>query len=536
MKRRTVSFAIVVIACFGFADGVGCASHDEDVGTSSAKITRVDPAGPAMVSFNGGPSCAGGPGIEGSETSAVWAAGGTGDPAQGSQSPQWLVGLNSVCAPGLGGLGRAIDNGSAPSWSYCNMIAAPPITTGCGPGGGSVPFATGFQNGNPITQTAFAGDPYLASTRIAFTGPSGTFGGDIVAYTNIAASNASGSNPNMVVAAVSFDSGLTFTSNLYVNEGHCDDGSQDQQAAAFDTTVFPPRLWVTWRWNSKGTFGACVRGFTTDPSTRTITPLGPPTEVQNLDRTPFYGVGGLIVRAQNGRVSIVYSNSDHHYDCPSPPTNEMKFLSVSSDDNGVTWTPSTLILDTNTFAPCLANNNVSNEMRTFGFINDNLGDYYAAFLSAKDTIQIFLSHDQGNTWTPTPIHQIGPGFNGSLIQPFLASDGASRIGLFFYGTDTATDTIITPTFEGAKNAVSNLWDPVTAAGPSFPIDVAGGPCSQNTNQCRTLGDYSGIAAKIFPGPQRQPPLTYLPAWSAFPPGRPSVVGEERPTAVMVGFQ
>ncbi len=318
--------------------------------------------------------------------------------------------------------------------------------------------------------------------------------------------------------------------NRYVNQGHCDDGVQDQPAAAFDTTVFPPRLWVAWRHNgSGGTYGACVQYFDIDPIARAVIPSpNPPQEVQNLDRTPFYGVGGLIVRAQNSRVSLVYSNSDHHWDCPTSPDKEMKWFSVSSDDAGVSWTPSNLIRDTTTFAPCLAANNMSNEMRTFGFINDSSGDYYVALPVAKDQIEVWRSTTQGDSWLPGPVWTtFARGGSGSRAQPFLASDGASRLGLMYYETDTATDTRVTPRLVAATNAASGFWDPPQAAGSSFVIDTAAGPCSQNTQQCRTLGDYAGIAARVknTRGP------TYLPAWTAFPPGRPNVVGEERATAV-----
>lgn len=493
---------IGAVATVGLSFVAAC-SGDEHIGTVSEKVTTVDPS---QLVAPGPPNCGGGgTGIVTAETNAVWSAV---YPPTGVAS--WLVGVNDRCAGGVG-LARASDTGFPLTWNYCNL------TTGCGPGGGAVPPAT---DGMGITQTGWVSDPFLASTRI---------NPDVVAYTSLANSNASGTNPNMVVAAISFDGGITFGTNIYVNSGKCGDGTQDQQAAAFDTTIYPPRLWVVWRWNSKGTYGACSRYFDIDPVAQMVLPSPPAQEVQNLDRTPFYGVGGLLVRGQNGRVTVVYSNSDHHYDCPTTPDKEMKWESVSSDDTGISWHPSVLIRDSMTFAPCQAANNMSNYMRTFGFINDNLGDYYVALPTAKATVEVWRSTDQGNSWGSGAIKTITGGA-GSRIYPFLASDGASRIAIHYYSTDLATDTRITPIFEGAINAPNGAWDPETAVGPTFPIDTAAGPCTQNTPQCRTLGDYVGIAAKPY---TVRGVKTYLPAWTQFPPGRPSIPSEERSTATRV---
>lgn len=507
-------------------------SSTENVGSSNEAITTIfTPEKNVTTSIS--PHCNGAaPGVETQETSAAWQAG-SGDLRT---SPSWLVGANDFCVGGLG-LARAIDSGNtAPSWtSYCTMAVGSPTIPGCGPGGGDVPRASNVSG--TVQQLAgpagWQSDPYLATTRINFA-PSGR---DIVTYTALA--NSGVAQLQMIVTAISFDGGVTFPFNLYVNDSFgsgtgCDDGIQDQPAAAFDTTVFPPRLWVTWRHNgSGGTYGACTQFIDIDPNALTIklggTSSQPPQNVQNLDRTPFYGVGGLVVRAQNGRVTIVYSNSDHHYNCPSPPTNEMKWESVSSDTAGVTWTPSTLIRDSMTFAPCLMNNNYVNEIRSHGFINDATGDYYAALPVGKDTIEVWRSTDQGNTWGPAPVLTIpARSGNGSRAKPWLASDGAARLGLFWYESDTSTDMRVTPTFRAARNATTGLWDAQAAAGAVFLIDTASGPCNMNTEQCRTLGDYAGMAAKIHTTRAQK---TYVPAWTAFPSGFPSVVGNERATAV-----
>jgi hypothetical protein len=498
-----------------------CSSSSESVGQSSERLTAFEP--PQVVSTAANFTCFGPAGIETRETSAVWNAGGIG-PTGLPFSSSWLVGVVDECLGSGGfagnGLARAVDSGGALTWTYCNF------QNGCGPGGGAVPMADDGQSPPVIAQTGWANDPVLATTKINY-GPEFGVGGDLVAYAGLATSNAGGTNPNMVVASISFDGGVTFNKALYVNQNHCNDGTQDQETATFDTTVFPPRLWVGWRWNSSGTYGACVQYFDVDPVAQQVhfSPL-PPQEVQNLDRTPFYGVGGIILRAQNGRVTMVYSNTDHHYDCPTNANKEVKWLSVSSDDQGQTWTPSTLIRDTKKFAPCLANNSATSIMRgTFGFTNDtSTGDYYAAVLAKKDTLEIYRSTDQGNTWSSSPIKTLSGGV-GSRMFPSLASDGPGRLGVQLFETDGATDTQVTPMFVGSTNAPGNVWDPEFATGPAFPIDNPGGPCSAGTLQCRTLGDYTGLGASVKAvGTQGLP--SYIQAWPAFF-GAPSIDGNER---------
>jgi len=211
----------------------------------------------------------------------------------------------------------------------------------------------------------------------------------------------------------------------------------------------------------------------------------------------------------------------------------MTWLSISSDDGGLTWGASATIRVSTTFEPCYANNNVADNLRSFGFINDNVGDYYAALSVAKDQIEVWRSNTQGDTWFTAPVWTIfaRPG-SGSRFFPFLASDGPSRIALHYYETDTQTDMQVTPMFEGARNAANALWDPPTPAAPSFIIDTASGPCTPGTQECRTLGDYVGMAAKN----QKRGVPTYLPAWTAFPPDSPNVVGNERVMAVSATVQ
>ncbi len=504
---------------------------------------------PAEIVTAGG-ACGSG-GCESSQSSAVWNAGGTPVAAAPPIPPSWIVSFGSAgtlvgdqifpgeTPIGLGGIARAVDGPGPLAWSLDDLSTVPAA------------------HGDPLdigsnTSTILLADGVLASTRSA---PSG--GVDIVAYVTTAfgsdqtpttTTHLAPVDPDMIVAIISFDGGVTFTQSVYVNEFHCNGltSSVDQPSAAFDTTVFPPRLWVAWRWNAEartvlGTYGACTQFFDIDPIAKTVLmplPRPKPQEVQNLDRSPFQGIGGLVVQAQSGLVSIVYSNSDHHYDCPSS-TNEMKWLSVSSSDQGKHWTSSSLIRDTNSFAPCLANGNVENYKRTFGFINDAVGDYYVALPTAQDTVQVFRSIDQGTTWSP-PIHTLS-GNVGSRIHPTIASDGPGRIALHYYTTDIATDTFLTPVFIGSSNVALDFWDIERSVGPSFPIDHWTG-CAADTAgnllQCRTLGDYLGMGFKPH-GPivRDEPPVfSYLPAWTAFSDNPISLLGSERVTATRVALQ
>lgn len=426
----------------------------------------------------------------------------------------------------MANLGRAPDVANL-VWTYCDFRAASP--NGCGPGAGPVGWATGFINGAAISQYAFDGDPYLASTR---RNP------EVVVYTNIGSSNWISANQyDMVVAAFSWDSGVTFsdvgTPTQYVNEGACNEGKQDQQAVTFDLDGVPPplaRAYVVWRHKQAGTYGGCIRAADVDPVGHVITWLGPPNVIQNMTVELGYGIGGAIVQAggagTSNRVTVVYSNSDHFYTCPSGGTQNMAWVAVSSDDWGQTWGPSVVIRATNLFEPCLANNSMVNRNRTFGFLRDAAGDYYAALPVSKKVIDVFRSTNRGDTWTR--IARFNENTVGSRFWPTLASDAAGRLGMHYYVTDKATDTRITPMFVGWRNAPMNDHDPETAVGLTFLSQVPQLPCSPSTNDCRTLGDYIGMAAKPRTGEMQK---TYLPAWTKFVGA--SQVGNEQPFATRV---
>jgi hypothetical protein len=430
----------------------------------------------------------------------------------------WLVAMNDNCQGNTKAvaLSRASDtSGTTLNWTFCNFSTAAP--GGCGPGGGPVPLATGVRSGQNISQQTWAGDPVMASTRGAY-GPN-----DIVALVNMATSNYPGTNiDDMIVVALSFDGGLTFSQTIYANQGHCNDGSQDQPAIAFDTSNFPPRLLVTWRYNAHpgqpdNSYGACTQFFDIDPNTHQV--FGQPQlpqEVQNLNRQPFRGVGGLAIQGLNGRISIVYSNTDYVPGCPSSPI-DVGFYHVSSDNGGLTWSQSVLIRDATTFAPCVANNSVAQSQRVFGFVQDSLY-YHAAFPVSKTSIEVFSSSNKGNTWQLKKT--ISGGNIGSRFFVSLASDATDRVAASYYETDAQTDTGIIPMIDGATSVLNNVWNGETTTGPSFLTDPGCIPC-------RTLGDYAGIASK-----PRQSRLqkTYLPAWISFPPGRPSNGLEPRGTA------
>lgn len=150
----------------------------EHVGVSQDRITVADPAQSASA------------GNRGAETHATWAA------APPGAIANWLVGFNGQGGASFANLGRAADAPSL-SWTFCDLRGAAP--NGCGPAAGPVPWASGAINGTPITQVAFGGDPYLASTRRS---------PEVAVYTNIGSSNWVGANPNdMVVAAFSWDGG-----------------------------------------------------------------------------------------------------------------------------------------------------------------------------------------------------------------------------------------------------------------------------------------------------------------------------------------
>jgi len=354
------------------------------------------------------------------------------------------------------------------SWNDCDATMS-----GCGGSGAMVPMAPNQQN--------WRGDPGIAAD------PSQP---GVVVATNLANSSNDQGNPNMVVASLSFDGGRTFTSTLQVNDQSCSSGDQDQQAIAFDPTTSPATVWIAWRHNGAagtgtGTYGACVRGGTVNTTTRTIDWLGDAQDVENLDRTPFYGVGGLLVQAGEGAVTVMYSNSDHIFDdCSSDK--QIRWFTVTSFNDGVDWTASHEIYDTDSFDWCSFSGASQNGLRAFGFVRDPGGTYWAAVHDSHESIRVFMSDDYGFTWAAVHRELISP--SRSFLFPTLGADASGRILLSFYESDS-TDTDV----RRAVVAGAGFFDPTSWSGPA-PTGVSPFFDAPSGTANRAMGDYDSISA------------------------------------------
>jgi hypothetical protein len=395
------------------------------------------------------------PGIAGSETSMAFSPG-----VPGVLGPTTIVQFNDFSGGSL--FGWSWWDGTV--WTYCNAV-----TPNCGGPGVTVPLAPGQQN--------WRGDPGIA----AAPDQSG-----VVVATQLANSIADTGKPNMVVASLSFDGGRTFSSTVQVNSNRCDGGDQDQQDVSVDPTTSPPTFWFVWRHNGSagtgaGTYGACVRGGTVNTATRTITWLGPAEDVEHLDRTPFWGVGGLVVQAGGGYLSVGYSNTDHIFnDCSGGK--QVRWFTVTSANNGVDWGSSREVYDTRLFGWCAAGNRLLNTLRAFDFIRDATGSYWFALHDSPGTVRVFLSIDNGTSWTERTV--LGSGTD--LLFPTLATDPATRVGVSVNGT-LPNGLLIFQRFAATLDAVgptsTRRWLRLGAITPLVPVPAG--------TASRVAGDYNG---------------------------------------------
>lgn len=368
------------------------------------------------------------PTVRSSETSMTFSSGGRGPPGTGFLAPSTIVQFNDFSKPSYFGWSWTSDG---INWNYCNAVIP-----GCGGTGVPVPLAAGQAN--------WRGDPGIA----AASDQSG-----IVVATQLANSVGDSGDPNMIVASLSFDGGRTFTSTVHVNDAGCSNGDQDQQAVAADPTTQPTTFWFVWRhngaaWTGGGTYGACVRGGTVNPVTRAIDWLGPSEDVENLDRTPFWGVGGLLVQAGRGALTVAYSNTDHIFDDCSAGK-EVRWFTVTSTNNGVDWTPSHEVYDTQIFGWCAASDRLLNTLRAFGFVRDATGAYWMAVHDSPGTVKVFVSTDTGATWLESVTLRTG----NDLLFPTVATDFEMRDSVSVIGA-TADGTELIQRFASTGRDVN----------------------------------------------------------------------------------
>lgn len=259
---------------------------------------------------------------------------------------------------------------------------------------------------------------------------------------------------------------------------------------------------MAWRHNGSGTYGLCVRGFYVVPGQYAIEWLGPSYEVENVDRTPFFGVGGVRVRHHSDLLTVVYSNSDHDEFNGCPGGLEMRWFSNSSPDFGHSWSASHQIFDSHDFNWCFGRNTLTQGFRSFSFDVDFVGTYWAAIVESPNRIRVFYSIDRTNwvadtVFTTAAVRTMG--------HPAIAGDGRGNIGLSFYETDTNNTPRVSRWFAARSSDLTQPWSVALPIETTFDIPTAASG--------RGLGDYQGMSAvnpDLFPGADGG---TFFPVWT-----------------------
>ncbi len=363
------------------------------------------------------------------------------------------------------------------------------VAQNCGPSGGPIPPAPlqGTQVLGGVTVGLYAGDPAISGD----VAPAGTAGTGVVVATNIAVSQA-GQVPDMLVAITSFDGGQTFVQSDQVNAGNtpCDGGAgmPDQQAIAFDSRgpAFRSTFWIGWRQlPPNGQTFFCVRGVRVNPTTLAVTFLGPsqvvPTE-QPLER----GAGGLLLQARGGRVTVVYSNDDAPagFTLANCPPWGITWLSIDGRADGagvVTWSPGRIIHLTSQYDTCFGGNQLTHELRSFGFGGARDGRQLLAIHDTPGSVRVFTRRLEDMPWTQE--HRFLS--TETVGGPALAVDLDGNVAVSFYKGVLPNETRVERVVALREDA-TGLW----TLPESLSTSTVGVPVPDTVG--RGWGDYQGI--------------------------------------------
>jgi hypothetical protein len=463
--------AVVVGACgvAGAAIIVACSTHGDTTGQQASKLEII--------------------------------GSGFGVAGDGSTSQQGLQNVSAVWSPfdasdtgGMFVLGTSMTrntpvaaNGEWMSWASS--------TFGDNPNYGNFMNPTMVGSADCLTKTilpdagTFSGLSLMGAPSLAADGR-----GDVV-YVGLGDTDGDPTNgAERVVAMISVDGGQHFNTMQFVNDDSgCSSGIQDLPHATFDTTVFPPELYVVWRHNGAGTFGGCIRHgslnfsgtsndagcFISQPSIDWRGRNGGQSEtVGPLQRfcangPCFNGQGGMMVQAGDGAVTVMYAGND------APPkancaafgaavASVQGWATVTSYDEGVTWTNDlTLFLSTNYFW-CMGDTStqVFTGLRDFGFVRAGNGHLYAAVHDTPNTIRVFESANRGAGWREFCPANIGLQPDGGPSTPPAERQGTPWMQRTF--VCPSADLIASRTDGGlASNGLVNtglLWPTLAADG------------------------------------------------------------------------
>lgn len=431
-------------------------------------------------------------------------------------------------------MGWAFSSNGGITWTVCNADNV----NGC--------------NGGPVNTAAIPGfKNFLPHASVAAEGS-----GSRVVYVTLADTDQNPKTAERVVASVSTDGGRTFQRAFSLNEpsllpNDCNDGVQDMPHVGVDNTTSPATFWLVWR-NDRA--GGCIRRFFLDV-TSTPVPLDDAPRALPLSwlggSSGIFSAqpGGLKVQAGDGVVTVVYQDTDFLVPCKSKQETSVGWGSISSFDNGESWTGPALIFRTDHFRPCILDDAktkqpfVTNSIRAFDFIRTSTGIDYVAINSDFESIRLFMSPAAGTLdtrngispwfeWCPrtntfqgdpqTPARNwqaagqqclfaafYGDNFVG--LEPALAADGDGRLSVTYCEGDFASPGQLKVRYQGNVNPLQ----PTVPNGPDFqstrltlpftpPSDI------KNLSQAKLtvsqpLGSYAAIAPRSsLTGPISEP--------------------------------
>ncbi len=389
----------------------------------------------------------------------------------------------------------SIDDGT--TWTRSNAYAV-----GSGGPVGWGPFhvippapGQGLQTVDSAGNTAplWAGDPTVAVS------PDGT----VVALANLALAKP-GSSTDRVVVSLSYDGGRTFPQSFLVNDTGCYDGIQDQPTIAFDpardvSSEQSPEFWIAFRHSGVGAgfFGACARGARIDPDARTLSWLRPADAIDGLNRQFAQDVGGLVVQARAGIVSVMYADTSFFgrggiSSCSGTSNGTVSWFINESTDNGDNWSNAEYIAGPATIQCFVSGVEVG--LRSFAFAQDSSGMQYFAVPAGSDggrSVDIWRRDRAAGPASPllfdARIHNRG---SNGIFFPTLAADSIGRIGLLWGSQINASAPQIE--YRMTSRGLARGWDPIgvslTPPGGLLPVVLLGQGEGSD-------GDYAGIAGR-----------------------------------------
>ena len=496
MKRRgryvlaagvvaTITAMAVIVASCASRDDVGSQGQRAEVTVSPTVVTDGGQLNPQSVS-------------------ATWSR----IPAEGAM----------YCAASSTAFQGATDGGPL-IWFFSASTTGPYTLCGmgqpgCGACGGTtlLPPAARLLGNNPMFTNR---SPTVAADGVGH-----------VVYAGLADTDGDPSNAERVVAAVSVDGGQHFNRMVFVNDDggdNCDAGEQKLPFVTFDTTTSPPELVVAWLHKD----GACVRTGTVNASPdagvgscgdslATINWLGPSHKVDHVKRNGGSGIGGLIVQAGEGAITIVYaSRNDAPATCAGPFQSNltaMNWTATTTFDEGTHWTDNDPFFGSVAFPWCVGDPTdarVSVGIRDFGFVRAGNGHYYAAVQTDFAIIRVFESSDKGGHWREFCASDFPDGGLGGPPQTSVWRQAGTQCPDPFLNLTVANQSVFWPTLA----ADGDTWLPTRIAQTKSRLAIAynkldtssGGPPPSpfqsifqgNTDPASPTPDTNGFQGGVF---------------------------------------